>query len=283
VGIGQLLGHGVGTFGNEMLRAGLHGVNSGLISSLDGGNFFTGMATGSVSSLVGSGTQALGMSNTLVRASTAVAGSVSSGLLGGGWIEGAMQGYDIGTFNHTWKYLGNGLYECTLDEIVVTASRRSFMGAVHAGLDAAGLILDAADGLNGMLYLAEGDYINAGLSAAAMVPVIGSFATSGKYAMKASDIMTKMGTKYTKSSLENGKKMHKIYKSAEEIERVRIKEFRISKGSRADFVDFKTHSIYELKPFNPRSVKSGIKQLDRYGRAMNSKFGGKWNLFLDLY
>ncbi len=184
-GIGQLLGHGVGTFGNEMLQAGLHGVNSVLISSLDGGNFFTGMATGSVSSLVGSGTQALGMSNTLVRASTAVAGSVSSGLLGGGWIEGAMQGYNIGTFNHTWKYLGNGLYECTLDEIVVTATRRSFMGAVHAGLDAAGLILDVADLLNSGLYLAEGDYVNAGLSAAAMVPVIGSFATSGKYANKA--------------------------------------------------------------------------------------------------
>ena len=96
-GIGELLGHGVGSFGNEMLRAGLHGVNNGLISSLDGGNFLTGMAVGSASSLVGSGTQALGMSSTLVRAFSAVTGSVTSGLQGGGWIEGAMQGYDIGT------------------------------------------------------------------------------------------------------------------------------------------------------------------------------------------
>ena len=184
-GIGQLLGHGIGTFGNEMLRGGLHGLNGGLSSVLDGGNFFSGFTSGAMSSLVGSGTQALGMSSTLVRASTTVAGSITSGLLSGDWIEGAMNGYDIGTFNHEWKYLGNGLYECTLDEIVVTASRKGFMGAVHAGLDAAGLFLDVADLLNSGLYLAEGDYVNAGLSAAAMVPVIGSFATSGKYANKA--------------------------------------------------------------------------------------------------
>lgn len=116
-----------------------------------------------------------------------------------------------------------------------------------------------------------------------MVPVIGSFATSGKYAMKASDIMAKMGTKYTKSSLAKGRKMHKLYKSSEEVEKIRIKELRISKGSKADFVDFNSRSIYELKPFNPRGVKSRIKQLDRYGQEMMIKYGGEWNLFLDLY
>lgn len=45
-----------------------------------------------------------------------------------------MQGYDIGAFNHEWKYLGNGLYECTLDEIVVTASRKGFMEQSMPGL-----------------------------------------------------------------------------------------------------------------------------------------------------
>ena len=281
-GIGQLLGHGIGTFGNEMLRGGLHGLNGGLSSVLDGGNFFSGFTSGAMSSLAGSGAQALGMSSTLVRASTTVAGSVTSGLLGGGWIEGAMQGYDIGAFNHEWKYLGNGLYECTLDEIVVTASRKGFMGAVHAGLDAAGLILDAADGLNGLLYLAEGDYVNAGLSAAAMVPVIGSFATSGKYAMKASDIMAKMGTKYTKSSLAKGRKMHKIYKSQNPLIQ---KEFRKVPGCRPDAVDLKKNIIYELKPYNPRNVTKGINQLNKYKNLYNfyRPVQGGWNTIIEFY
>ena len=163
-----------------------------------------------------------------------------------------MPGYDIGAFNHEWKYLGNGLYECTLDEIVVTASRKGFMGAVHAGLDAAGLFLDVADLLNNGLYIAEGDYVNAGLSAAAMVPVIGSFATSGKYAMKASDIMAKMGTKFTKSSMANGRKMHKSQNPLIQ------KKFRKVPGCRPDAVDLKKNIIYELKPYNPRNVTKGI-------------------------
>jgi hypothetical protein len=43
------------------------------------------------------------------------------------------------------------------------------------------------DGVNAALYAAEGDYVNAGLSAAAAVPGIGDGATAAKYAAKYGD------------------------------------------------------------------------------------------------
>lgn len=46
-------------------------------------------------------------------------------------------------------------------------------GWVHGGLDVLGLVPgfgEVADGVNALIYLAEGDYLNAGLSAAAMIP-----------------------------------------------------------------------------------------------------------------
>ena len=62
-----------------------------------------------------------------------------------------------------------------------------FSDMVHLGLDGFGLIPgigEFADGANALLYLAKGDYKNASLSAAAMIPVVGSSATVGKHAAK---------------------------------------------------------------------------------------------------
>lgn len=59
---------------------------------------------------------------------------------------------------------------------------------VHAGLDLAGFIPgvgEIADGLNALIYLAEGDYMNAAISAAGMIPFAGSAATGGRLAAKA--------------------------------------------------------------------------------------------------
>lgn len=57
------------------------------------------------------------------------------------------------------------------------------MDTVHAGLDLAGLVPafgEVADGVNSLLYLAEGDKGNAALSAAAMIPFAGWAATGAK-------------------------------------------------------------------------------------------------------
>ncbi len=58
----------------------------------------------------------------------------------------------------------------------------------HGVLDVVGLIPvvgEVADGANALIYLAEGDTVNAALSAAAMIPGAGMAATGAKYAKKA--------------------------------------------------------------------------------------------------
>lgn len=61
------------------------------------------------------------------------------------------------------------------------------MGWVHGGLDVAGFVPVVgalADGANGLIYVAEGDYVNAGLSAGAAVPFVGDAAAGAKLAYK---------------------------------------------------------------------------------------------------
>jgi hypothetical protein len=58
----------------------------------------------------------------------------------------------------------------------------------HTLLDVIGLIPivgELADGINALWYYAEGDYLNAALSAGAMLPVVGSALIIGKFSAKA--------------------------------------------------------------------------------------------------
>jgi hypothetical protein len=64
----------------------------------------------------------------------------------------------------------------------------------HGILDVAGLVPvagEAFDGINAAWYAAEGDMLNAGLSAAAMVPIGGWFATGAKVGIKGTKAATK--------------------------------------------------------------------------------------------
>ena len=87
------------------------------------------------------------------------------------------------------------------------------------------------------------------------------------------------GKNYTKSSLKLGQQMHKAYK----VGANGVKEFRGIKGIRPDFIDFSTKTIYELKPFNPRALQQGMKQLDKYKSLFEQKYGGTWKTVLDTY
>ena len=62
---------------------------------------------------------------------------------------------------------------------------------------------------------------------------------------------------YTKSSLELGQQMHNMYKVGQNG----VKEFQLVSGKRIDFLDIENGIIYELKPFNPRAMKQGYRQL----------------------
>lgn len=92
----------------------------------------------------------------------------------------------------------------------------------------------------------------------------------------------KNGIKYTKSNLKLGQEMHKEYKLGEEG----IKEFRLPSGKRIDFLDLKNGKVFELKPYNPRSMKLGQTQLDTYIKELQTipEFKGiNWKGILQTY
>lgn len=77
--------------------------------------------------------------------------------------------------------------------------------------------------------------------------------------------------------------MHKACKVGDVLEGVVMKEFGDIAGIRPDFVDFSTKTIYELKPFNPRAIRGGLKQLSKYQSAFEKTYGGTWKTVLDTY
>ena len=88
----------------------------------------------------------------------------------------------------------------------------------------------------------------------------------------------------TVSSLERGRKVHSAYKTnLHNPVNGLYKEFTGVKGVRPDFVDFNTKTIYELKPNNPRQIREGQAQLNKYKSAFESQYGGTWSIVLDLY
>lgn len=93
---------------------------------------------------------------------------------------------------------------------------------------------------------------------------------------------------YTKSSLKLGQEMHSVYKAGEDG----LKEFILPSGKRIDFLDINNGIIYELKPFNPRSIQQGLRQLDIYLQELQSpatllKYpelrGINWKTILETY
>lgn len=66
----------------------------------------------------------------------------------------------------------------------------SFSDWLHIGLDGLGLVPvigEIADGANALFYLSKGDYTNATISAAGMIPFVGSSATVGRNVVKYGD------------------------------------------------------------------------------------------------
>lgn len=130
-GIGSIF-NGVGTFGHELLRAGAHGLSSGVFNVLNGDNFWNGLISGAASSGIGSFAQSINLNSGLMVASTTAMGGIVAWATGGDFLQGALQGMSIGLFNHsmhdgddnkTYRVLSDGTIE--LNEVVVVASAPS--------------------------------------------------------------------------------------------------------------------------------------------------------------
>lgn len=98
-GIGSYFG-GTGSLGHELLRAGSHGLATGIFNALDGGSFSNGFISGSLSSGIGSFAQGIHLNKGLMVASTTMMGGLASWATGGDFFQGAMQGFQIGFLNH---------------------------------------------------------------------------------------------------------------------------------------------------------------------------------------
>ena len=100
-GIGELFKGAAATFGNELLRAGAHGLASGVVSALDGGNFASAFVSGAAASGIGSYAKTIkGLETWQMVSSTAAMGGVVAWATGGDFLQGAMQGMNIGFLNH---------------------------------------------------------------------------------------------------------------------------------------------------------------------------------------
>ena len=107
--IGNCFGHGTGSWATELARAGAHGLVNGTsaaVSNVIAGNGFSGfgsgLATGFVSSLAGSGVGAIGWSSEAVKSTMFMTGGLTAEFTGRDFITGALEGYSIGALNHTW-------------------------------------------------------------------------------------------------------------------------------------------------------------------------------------
>ncbi|MBK9151239.1 MAG: hypothetical protein IPM26_09640 [Saprospiraceae bacterium] len=106
-GIGEAFGP-VGKALKEFGRAGAHSLASGTFSHLQGGNFWHGATSGGISSLGGSGMQALKFGDPAMIAGSAALGGLGSKLSGGGFWQGFGTGLAIGAFNHAMEHAFGG-------------------------------------------------------------------------------------------------------------------------------------------------------------------------------
>jgi hypothetical protein len=84
---------------------------------------------------------------------------------------------------------------------------------------------------------------------------------------------------FMKSTAKLGRDIHKQFKLQDVDGADFTREFRKFKDIRPDAIDFKNKIIYELKPYNIKSIKLGQKQLFRY----QSYFDNGFELRLDVY
>ncbi|MDO5665163.1 MAG: RHS repeat-associated core domain-containing protein [Bacteroidia bacterium] len=193
-----------------------------------------------------------------------------------------------GSFRYGDQF-GNWHNSAPLNEIAITGFQTSGTGPVSAAMRS------AARGYDPQWIVGFNTFVEAGLTAinltltattlAAEAGSLGS-GTRVRTVLNAVDDVARVGPKYTKSSLKLGQQMHKAYKAGLDDGINTIKEFRLPSGKRIDFLDIPNSTIYELKPFNPRGMKAGQKQLDMYMKELQTipRYKGvEWKTVLETY
>ena len=158
-----------------------HGTSQGALTAAQGGKFQHGFFSAAFTA--GFSPNMNGRSNFAKVVSSSIVGGTASVIGGGKFANGAITGAYVMMFNcmqHP-EQPNNDSNSPPKDDGM------NALDWVQTGLDVVGLVPvfgEIADGLNALIYLARGDLLNAGLSAAAMVPIAGWGATGGKLGMK---------------------------------------------------------------------------------------------------
>ncbi len=173
----------------------------------------------------------------------------------------------------------------------------------HDLLDAAGFIPglgEIADAANAIGYALEGDWGNAALSAAGMIPVVGDLGKAGRLGRKvvqevveeggeqvakreAKNALQEQGKKHANRTSGNnpyaqrGREAHKQFKQKVEQKKDKgwqaeptIEDPETGKKMRPDALTPKGHPI-ELKPNTPCGKRKGRQQIKKYEKATGKK------------
>ena len=184
-------------------------------------------------------------------------------------------------------------FETAWDVFNIILGAKSFGNNISAGkygaavVDGVGVVLDAAAAV--LPFVPGG--ISSGIKAARNVD---DFADAVSASTKADNAVSglrhvdatefksaEVAKPYTKSNLKLGQEMHKKFHTGEYG-----KEYRLPSGKRIDFLDIDNKTIYELKPFNPRAMKQGEKQLQNYVKELETmpEFQGwEWKTIIETY
>ena len=162
---------------------------------------------------------------------------------------------------------------------------------VHGALDIAGLVPglgEIADGANALIYLAEGRFIEAGISAVAMIPILGDVGKVGKWGVKAGKELLEEGAerlvKEGAETLVGASSSLKAFNKNNFRENLR----RLTRKSSDDIVGLEAHHILPQE-FLSNFKKMGFNIHDpRLGSWVNSKahriwsyeYNVKWRRFL---
>jgi hypothetical protein len=182
-GIGAAVSFGVGSaagglfgakasFGKALFQMGAHGLTQGGISAAQRGNFWQGALSGSISSGIGSGIDALGGTAADQIFGGGIGGGIGSAISGGNFWQGFGQGIAVGAFNHALhsSFSSNKCINCEVAKALAKAKGISYVEAMYYVVKmevvyGAEFIFDAAHGtsdfLNAYVQLREANTIGA--------------------------------------------------------------------------------------------------------------------------
>lgn len=152
--------------------------------------------------------------------------------------------------------------------------KNKLLDYLQTALDIAGLVPgigEIADGTNAAIYALRGDYLNAGLSGAAMIPFTGWFSTGGKFARKAIKLADKVS--------DTGKVSKKVTKEVIEGARSKLKVIDGKVGGKVPVEDFDA-----IRKSSVKNQKSDSITLGKYTEDVDSYISkaGKDSSYFDL-